>query len=162
MQKFDFKFKFCWVIRTQPISVLKSFLLYLKSNCFHSSFGRIEDTKNTFWNWLTFSSNLLCIKLENQILDSDLETPHSHLLSNTTQRHITFVFYHLPTYDYCLPVNWRLHPQMFPKCVLELLLFVYQLGSFLKKEEKKTHEMWIEEQLWGDACICIEFFSSLW
>ena len=37
-------------------------LLYLKSNWFHLFFGRIEDTKKTFWNYLTFS---LSSKLHN-------------------------------------------------------------------------------------------------
>ena len=38
-------------------------LWYLRSNCFHSFFGRIEETINCFWDLLTFSVGHYMVKI---------------------------------------------------------------------------------------------------
>ena len=58
LQKFEFQWnsnfrKFCWVIRTQPISVLKSFLLY-HSNILLSFFPKMHSFSD---NWPFFQWN---------------------------------------------------------------------------------------------------------
>ena len=86
------------------------------------------------------------------------KTPKTNLPSNNVQRNITFVFYFClwllqPTY--LLPFKWRLHPQMFPKYVLELLLFCFNSiwAFFLKKMLVNGTSVNVDS-----ADICIEIF----
>ena len=79
-----------------------------------------------------------------------------------TQHRETYYLCFLPfAYLWLLPTSkLKVTPTNVSKMCTWTFIVCISAGFFFKKEEKKPHEMWIEEQLWGDACICIEFFSS--
>ena len=56
---------FLYLQFSQKFDFMSFLLWYRKSNCFRSYFGKIEDTKKTFQNWLTFTIQNIYLMLHN-------------------------------------------------------------------------------------------------